>query len=319
VDSAGWDFEQLHQFQELRDDNQLSVRLQIAYLATPPELRPQDLEALEAAHKKFHDEWIDVRTVKFFLDGVIESHTAALLEPYSDDPSSKGSLFWDPEKYKEAVTELDKRDFQIYAHAVGDRAVRTALDTYQFAEQHNHTKDRHHRIEHIETIATVDIPRFGKLGVIASMQPLHAYPDEDTLGVWAHNIGPERAARAWLWKDIAESGGHYTFGSDWPIVTLNPWEGIQTAVTRQTSDGKPAAGFVPSQRLTVAQAVEGYTIDAAYAGHLEKTEGSLETGKVADVIMIDRNIFEVDPHTIDQTKVVLTIVGGKIVYEAETP
>jgi predicted amidohydrolase YtcJ len=319
VDSAGWDFEQLNQFQELRDDQQLSVRLQIAYLAAPPELRPQDLEALETAHKKFHDEWIDVRTVKFFLDGVIESHTAALLEPYSDDPSTKGSLFWDPGKYKDAVAELDKKDFQIYSHAVGDYAVRTALDAYELAEKQNHTKDRHHRIEHIETIAPADVPRFGRLGVIASMQPLHAYPDEDTLGVWAHNIGPERAARAWLWKDIKEHGGHYTFGSDWPIVTLNPWEGIQTAVTRQTSEGKPTSGFVPSQRLTVAQAVEGYTIDAAYAGHLEKTEGSLETGKVADVIMIDRNIFEVDPHTIDQTKVVLTIVGGKIVYEADTP
>jgi predicted amidohydrolase YtcJ len=414
VDSAGWDFEQLNQFQELRDDKQLSLRLQIAYLATPPELRPLDLEALEDAHKKFHDEWIDVHTVKFFLDGVIESHTAALLEPYADDPSTKGSLFWDPGKYKDAVAELDKREFQIYTHAVGDYAVRTALDAYELAEQHNHTKDRHpriehietiapadiprfgklgvieshtaallepyaddpstkgslfwdpgkykdavaeldkrdfqiyshavgdyavrtaldayevaaqhnhtkdrhHRIEHIETIAPADIPRFGKLGVIASMQPLHAYPDEDTLGVWAGNIGPERASRAWLWKDIAQRGGRYTFGSDWPIVTLNPWEGIQTAVTRQTSDGKPANGFVPSQRLTVAQAVEGYTIDAAYAGHLEKTEGSLETGKVADVIMIDRNIFEVDPHTIDQTKVVLTIVGGKIVYEADTP
>jgi predicted amidohydrolase YtcJ len=319
VDSAGWDFEQLNQFQELRDDKQLSLRLQIAYLATPPELRPLDLEALEDAHKKFHDEWIDVHTVKFFLDGVIESHTAALLEPYADDPSTKGSLFWDPGKYKDAVAELDKREFQIYTHAVGDYAVRTALDAYELAEQHNHTKDRHPRIEHIETISPTDIPRFGKLGVIASMQPLHAYPDEDTLGVWAGNIGPERASRAWLWKDIAQRGGRYTFGSDWPIVTLNPWEGIQTAVTRQTSDGKPANGFVPSQRLTVAQAVEGYTIDASYAGHLEKTEGSLETGKVADVIMIDRNIFEVDPHTIDQTKVVLTIVGGKIVYEADTP
>jgi predicted amidohydrolase YtcJ len=148
------------------------------------------------------------------------------------------------------------------------------------------------------------------------MQPLHAYPDEDTLDVWARNVGPDRAARAWLWKTIAQQGGRYTFGSDWPVVTLNPWEGIQTAVTRQTADGKPAGGFVPSQKLTVAQAVEGYTIDAAYAGHLEKSEGSLEIGKVADVIVVDKNIFEIDPRTIDETKVVLTIVGGKIVYEA---
>jgi len=316
--SAGGEFEQLDLLQELRDEKQLSVRLHIAYNVEPPELRPEELTAIEGARKKFHDEWIDVNSVKFFMDGVVESHTAALLEPYADDPSTKGSLFWDPDKYKTAVVTLDKKGLQLYTHAVGDRAVRAALDGYGFAEQKNHVKDHRHRIEHIETIAAADIPRFAQLGVIASMQPLHAYPDEDTLDVWAHNLGPERASRAWVWKSIAQQGGHYAFGSDWPVVTLNPWQGIQMAVTRQTSDGKPPNGFVPSQKLTVAQAVEGYTIEAAYAGHLEKSEGSLETGKVADVIMVDRNIFEIEPHTIGQTKVVLTIVGGKIVYEADS-
>jgi len=316
VHSAGGEFEQLGLLQELREEKQLSVRMHIAYVLNPPELRTQDLEALEATRKKFHDDWIDVNSVKFFMDGVVESHTAAFFEPYTDEPSTKGSLFWDPKKYKAAVSELDRRGFQLYTHAIGDHAVRTALDGYEFAEQNNHSKDHRNRVEHIETITTADIPRFGKLGVIASMQPLHAYPDEDTLDVWARNIGPDRASRAWLWKSIAQQGGRYAFGSDWPVVTLNPFEGIQTAVTRQTRDGKPPEGFVPSQKLNVAQAVEGYTIDAAYAGHLEKTEGSIETGKVADVIMLDRNIFEIDPHTIDQTKIILTIVGGRIVYEA---
>jgi predicted amidohydrolase YtcJ len=316
VHSAGGDFEHLDVFQELRDENQLSLRLHVAYVLEPVGVRPQDFDALESARKKFHDEWIDANSVKFFLDGVVESHTAAFFEPYTDDPSTKGALFWDPEKYKAAVAALDKKGFQLYTHAIGDYAVRTALDAYEFAEHMNHTRNNRNRIEHIETITAVDIPRFAKLGVVASMQPLHAYPDEDTLDVWARNVGPDRAARAWLWKTIAQQGGRYTFGSDWPVVTLNPWEGIQTAVTRQTADGKPAGGFVPSQKLTVAQAVEGYTIDAAYAGHLEKSEGSLEIGKVADVIVVDKNIFEIDSRTIDETKVVLTIVGGKIVYEA---
>ena len=318
VHSAGGEFEILDLLKELRDDNQLSVRFHVAYGLEPPELRPQDLDAIEAARKRFHDEWIDVNSVKFFLDGVVESHTAAFLEPYTDDPSTKGSLFWNPEKYKAAVAELDKKGLQLYTHAIGDYAVRTALDAYEFAEQTNHSKDHRNRIEHIETVSTTDIPRFGKLGVIASMQPLHSYPDADTLEVWARNVGPDRASRAWAWKSIARYGGHYAFGSGWPVVTLNPWEGIQTAVTRQTSDGKPPGGFVPSQKLTVTQAVEGYTIEAAYAGHLEKTEGSLEKGKVADVIMVDRNIFEISPATIHKTKVVLTIVGGKIAYEADT-
>jgi predicted amidohydrolase YtcJ len=318
VHSAGGDFEQLDLLQELRENKQLTVRFHIAYVLTPPELRPEDLNAIETARKKFHDEWIDVNSAKFFLDGVVETHTAAFLDPYTTEPSTKGSLFWDPEKFKAAVEELDKKGIQIYTHAVGDYAVRTALDAYEFAEKKNHSKNHCNRVEHIETISTDDIPRFGKLNVVASMQPLHCYPDEDTLNVWAAAIGPDRASRAWVWKSIAQRGGRYAFGSDWPVVTINPWEGIQTAVTRQTSDRKPPDGFVPTQRLSVMQALEGYTIEAAHAGHREKMEGSIEKGKDADVIMVDRNILEIDPHTIDQTKVVLTIVGGKVAYEADT-
>src|SRR4029077_3768697 len=147
---------------------------------------------------------------------------------------------------------------------------------------------------------------------------LHSYPDADTLDVWARNVGPERATRAWLWKTIADDGGHYAFGSDGTFVTLNPFEGIQVAVTRQTTDGKPPCGFISSQRLTVAKAIEGYTPDAAYAGRREKTEGWRETGKLADLIIVDRNLLEIDPQNIHETKVVFTIVGGEVVYEAET-
>jgi predicted amidohydrolase YtcJ len=317
VHSAGGDFEELAMYDELRQENQLTLRFTIAYFQDPPELRKEDMDAIEAARKKYHDAWIDTNAVKFMLDGVVESHTASLLAPYSDDPSKIGPLFWDPEKYKAAVAELDKHGLQIFTHAIGDKGVRTALDAYEFAEKQNHTKDRRNRVEHIETIAAEDIPRFGKLGVIASMQPFHANPDDDTLNVWARNLGPDRASRAWVWNSIREAGGHYAFGSDWPVVTLNPWIGIQTAVTRQTREGTPKEGFIASQRLTVGQAVEGYTIGAAYAGRREKTEGSIVADKVADVIIVDRNIFEIDPHGIGDTKVLTTIVGGKIVYEAE--
>jgi len=192
-----------------------------------------------------------------------------------------------------------------------------ALNAYENAAEQNHLKDRRSRIEHIETAAAADIPRFGKLGVIASMQPLHAYPDADTLDVWAHNLGPERASRGWAWKSIAGGGGRLAFGSDWPVVTLNPWEGIQTAATRQTAEGKPEAGFVSEQRLTVAQAVDGYTLGAALAGRREKTEGSLEVGKLADLIIISQNIFHINPHKIGATKVTATIVGGRVVYQGD--
>jgi len=312
------DFEDLDLYDEMRKRGDLSVRIQLAYFLDPPALRPQDIDAIENARKKYSNDWLSASIVKLRLDGVIESHTAAMLEPYSDDPSVKGSLFWEPGKYGAAVAELDKRGFQLFTHAIGDYAVRAALDAYEDAETRNHKRDHRHRIEHIETVSAADIPRFGKLGVIASMQPLHSYPDTDTLDVWAHNVGPERATRAWVWKSISDAGGHLAFGSDWPVVTLNPWEGIQTAVTRQTSEGQPATGFVPEQRLTVAQAIEGYTLGAAFAGRREKSEGSLELGKLADLIILSQNIFDVEPHKIGATKVVTTIVGGRLVYQADS-
>src|ERR1700682_4908597 len=317
VHSAGQDFEALDLFDEMRHRGDLTVRMYIAYFLNPPELRHEDLDAIEHARKKFHDDWIDASAVKFMVDGVVESHTAAMLEPYSDDPSLKGKLFWEPANYKAAVAELDKHNLQLFTHAIGDYAVRTALDAYENAETRNHKRDLRPRIEHIETIAASDIPRFGKLGVIASMQPLHSYPDSNTLDVWARNAGPDRASRAWAWKSISDAGGRLAFGSDWPVVTLNPWEGIQTAVTRQTSEGKPEAGFVPEQRLTVAQAIEGYTLDAAFAGRREKTEGSLEKSKLADLIIVSQNVFEIDPHKISETKVRTTIVGGQVVYQSD--
>jgi predicted amidohydrolase YtcJ len=316
VHSAGGDFEEFALYDELRHNGDLTLRMYIAYFLDPPELRPKDLAAIEDARKKYTSDWLSAGVVKMMIDGVVESHTAAMLEPYSDDASTKGKLFWDPDKYKAAVAELDKRGLQLFTHAIGDYAVRTALDAYENAETVNHTEDRRPRIEHIETVTAADIPRFGKLGVIASMQPLHAYPDEDTLRVWAGNNGPDRASRAWVWNSISKAGGHLAFGSDWNVVTLNPWEGLQMSVTRQTTEGKPDGGWLPQERVTLPQAVEAYTLGAAYAGRREKTEGSIEAGKLADLIIVSQNIFEIDPHMIAKTKVVKTIVGGRVVYQA---
>ena len=316
VHSAGGDFAYLDLLDQLRRQGRLTVRFYVSDIVRPPELTSAEIEKLEKARAKYHDEWISGGAVKFFLDGVIESHTAAMLQPYTDDPSQSGKLFWDPAKYKQAVAELNRRGFQIFTHAIGDRSVRLALDAYQGSYKSSPNKDLRDRVEHIETISAADIPRFGQLGVIASMQPLHAYPDNDTLKVWSPNIGPERTTRAWVWHSILASHGRLAFGSDWPVVTLSPWPGVQTALTRETAEGTPAGGFVPSERITLAQTIHAYTLGAAYAGHREKTEGSLESGKVADLIVLDQDLFHVPANQTNKTQVLMTMVGGKVVYRA---
>lgn len=318
VHSAGQDFEYLDLYDELRRNGEMTVRFYVAYFLDPPELTPKAIEQIEQARRTYHDDWISGGVVKTMLDGVIEAHTAAMLAPYSDDPSVSGKLFWDEAKYKQAIAELDRRGLQIFTHAIGDRAVRLALDAYEGAAEANHTHDARPRIEHTETISAQDIPRFGKLGVIASFQPLHAYPDDDTLKIWARNVGPERAQRAWVWNSIQKTGGRLAFGSDWPVVTLNPWPGVQNALTRETTEGDPPGGFVPKERINLQDTIKAYTLGAAFAGHREKSEGSLEPGKLADLIVLSQDLFKIEPSDIAKTEVLLTMVGGKVVYQAPT-
>jgi predicted amidohydrolase YtcJ len=301
---------------QLRQQNELTVRFYLAYRLDPPQVTERQLQQIEQARERYHDDWIAAGGVKFFLDGVIETHTAAMLAPYSDDPSLSGGLLWEPDKYKGFVAQLDQRGIQIFTHAIGDRAIRLALDAYENAAKTNGTKDARHRIEHIEAVSAADIPRFGQLAVIASMQPLHAYPDDDTLKSWLPNAGPERGQRAWAWHSIEAAGGVLGFGSDWPVVTLSPWAGLQNAVTRQTIEGEPKGGWIPSERISLADAIKGYTLNAAFAGHREKTEGSLEAGKLADLIVVSQDLFKVDPLKIRETKVLLTMVGGRVVYKS---
>jgi len=317
VNPGEGDISDIDLLDQLRKSGELTVRFYVAYRMDPPELTAAQLKTIEQSRQEHQDEWISAGGVKFFLDGVIETHTAAMLESYSNAPSTSGSLLWDPDTYKRAVAELDRRKIQVFTHAIGDRAIRLALDAYENAAAVNGTKDARHRIEHIEDVSAADIPRFGKLGVIASMQPLHADPDDDTLKVWAPSVGPDRAQRAWAWHSIQSGGGILAFGSDWPIVTLSPWPGLQNAVTRQTAEGEPKGGWIPSERVSLEEAIRGYTVNAAFSAHRDKTEGSLEPGKLGDLIIVSQDLFKVDPHGIGKTKVLLTMVGGKVVYRAK--
>ena len=205
IHSAGGDFEYFDLYDELRKNGELTARFYVSYFLDPPGLTPEIRSSLEKARATYHDEWLSAGVVKTMLDGVVESHTAAMLTPYADNPAIKGKTFWEPAQYQATVTELDKNGYQIFTHAIGDDAVRLALDSYQSMSATNGTKDSRPRIEHIETIARRIFPRFGKQGVIPSMQPLHAYPDGDTLKVWLKNAGAEREPRAFAWHSIAQA------------------------------------------------------------------------------------------------------------------
>ena len=316
VNAGHDDLENVELLEELRQSGELTLRFYLASRLDPPEMTDKELEAIVRASKRYHDDWIAAGSAKIFLDGVIETHTAAMLAPYSDDPRLSGELLWDPGKYKQFVAELDRAGIQVSTHAIGDRAIRLALDAYEDAATKNGTHDMRHRVEHIEDPSAADIPRFGKLGVIASMQPLHAYPNDDILKSWAPNVGPERAQRGWPWHSIQSAGGLLAFGSDWPIVTLSPWPGLQTAVTRETTAGQPKGGWIPAERIRLPDAIRGYTLNAAFAGHREKNEGSIESGKLADLIIVSQDLFKIQPEKMGDTKVLLTLVGGRVVYEA---
>jgi predicted amidohydrolase YtcJ len=260
------------------------------------------------------DDWLQIGGLKGFVDGSLGSHTAAFLEPFSDDPTSRG-LFVNTAEDLEAWTDgADQAGLQVAVHAIGDRAIRTQLDIFERVARRNGPRDRRFRIEHSQHIAPEDIPRFAKQGVIASMQPYHAIDD----GRWADGvIGAERSATTYAFRSLLETDGRMAFGSDWFVAPATPLEGIDAAVTRRTLDGKHPDGWVPDQKISAEDALAAYTLGAAYAGFQEANRGTIEVGKLADLVVIDRDILSPDEREIGKANVTTTMVGGKIVYERE--
>jgi len=265
-----------------------------------------------AAHGR-GDDWLRIGSLKGFADGSLGSHTAAFLAPYSDAPDDRGLLVNTPDDLYAWTSAADKAGLQVMVHAIGDRAIRTQLDIFARVEREDGPRDRRFRIEHAQHIAPADIPRFAALHVIASMQPYHAIDD----GRWAEAaIGHERALTSYAWKSLLDSGALLAFGSDWNVAPPTPLEGIYAAVTRRTLDGKHPDGWIPSQKIGVEDALRAYTRNGAYAMFAEHSLGTLEPGKLADLVMIDRDITKVAPERIRDARVVLTMVGGKVVYRA---
>jgi hypothetical protein len=263
----------------------------------------------------FGDSYLRIGNLKAFADGALGSETAWMDEPFANHPGYSGIASPDLLKmdtFYDEMREADKAGLQISIHAIGDRANRTILDLYARLEKDNGPADRRLRIEHAQHLHPADYSRFARLGVIASMQPYHAIDD----GRWAETeLGPERIKSSYAWKSLLDSGATLAFGSDWPVAPLDPVMGIYAAVTRRTLDAKNPNGWIPSQRITVAQAVHAYTMGSGYAEHQEKVKGSIEPGKLADLIVLSDDIFSIPPEAIEKTKVDLTIFDGNIIYQ----
>jgi predicted amidohydrolase YtcJ len=321
VQDAGGAATDLDLFDRLRKRKELTLRVYQA-LRADATLTEAGLEELEQVRVRFADDpLLKTGAIKLIADGVIESHTAAMLEPYANRPAIKGDARFTPGQLNKVIAMLDKRGWQVMTHAIGDAAVRMTLDAYQAAADANPAPERgrRHRIEHIETIDPADIPRFAKLGVIASMQPVHATPSPTPGDVWSVNIGEARAARGWMWNSIARAGGRVAFGSDWPVMTLDPRKGLHVAVTRTTQDGLPQGGWIPGERLALRKAIDAYTRDAAWASFDELRKGMLTRDMLADIVVLTDDIFSGPASRLTTTEVAVTIADGKVVYRRDPP
>lgn len=262
----------------------------------------------------FGDDWIKIGSLKAFADGSLGSSTALFFDPYLSDPSTKGlgmDILIDGRLEKWAL-EADKANLQLSIHAIGDSANSRVLDIFERIAKENPSWDRRFRIEHAQHIHPKDFKRFAELGVIASVQPYHAIDDAR----WAEQrIGKERCKTTYPFKTFMQNGVKLCFGSDWTVAPLNPLLGIYAAATRRSLDGKNPDGWIPEQKISVSEAIECYTINNAYAEFSEGSKGSIEIGKLADFVVLNRNILEIDPVEIEHVKVDMTIVGGATVYE----
>lgn len=285
----------------------LTVRV---YACTPLEQWKRLAEEVKRAGRG--DDWVQIGGLKGFVDGSLGSHTAAFFAPFDDAPSSHGLLVNTAEDLEEWVEGADKAGLQVAVHAIGDRAIRLQLDVFERVAQRNGARDRRFRIEHSQHIDPADIPRFGSLEVIASMQPYHAIDD----GRWAERvIGARRSETTYAFRSLLDTEATLAFGSDWHVAPATPLEGIDGAVNRRTLDGKHPDGWVPEQKISAEEALRAYTVGAAYAAFREDSIGSLEPGKLADLVVLDRNIVEGSSDEIADARVELTMVGGRIVYE----
>ncbi len=308
----------LEAYRTLEQRGELSARV-LASLYCDTDKGTADVPRLVALREKYAGPRLRTSSVKIFADGVLETRTASVLEPYVGFPGDRGKPNLDAAAFRALAVALDKEGFQIHVHAIGDRAIRDALDAIEAARKANGVRDARHHLAHIELIDPDDIPRFRRLGVIANFQPLWANGDEYLTELTEPKLGPERSR--WLYPigSVLASGAMVAFGSDWSVSSMNPLDGIQVAVTRRQLSGGPGPAWIPEERIGLPDAIAAYTIRAAYLDFTEKESGSIEVGKSADLIVLDRNLFEIPSSRIHEAKVLLTLLEGKEVYRGSGP
>ncbi len=309
VHNMDGDAEQLSMYSALEDLGELTLRVYVPFTVTPS-TDPDALSEAVAMREMASGDLVRAGSVKLFMDGVVESYTALLLEPYAGEPYNYGGANFSPEHFTMLAIEADRRGLQIIVHAVGDGAVRRTLDGYAEAQRVNGIRDSRHRVEHIELVHPDDLPRFAGLGVIASMQPLHAPMTASGLDVWPSRVGQARWDHSFAWEWLRRAGARLVFGSDWPVVDHNPLAGMHAAVNR-----RPWHPGGVEHRQSRVRALTAYTREAAYAEFQEHEKGQLRAGMLADLVLLSDNLFTVPAENIGAVRPVLTICDGRIVFE----
>ena len=300
----------LELLREMQAEGRLTARVKVPF-HFKPHMDLAELDRADAMTRDFADDWLRCGFVKMFMDGVVDSGTAFMLNDYPGMPGHTSDPLFAPERFKEIATEIDKRGLQIAVHAIGDGAVRTTIDGYEAAQQANGTRDSRHRIEHIELIDRADIARLGTLGITASLQPPHPpgamdFPLQPTLD----KIGKDRWADAYLWRTLVEAGAPVAFASDWPVTDVSVLRGLQAALTRQPYPG------ATDERLSLMDSLYAYTAGGAWAAQMDDITGRLVPGLAADLVLIDGDLEAVAAEEIGAMSVALTICGGRITHRA---
>jgi predicted amidohydrolase YtcJ len=313
IQDASVDEEDLKAYRGLDERGELSLRV-VASLWWERDKGVEQIENFRRLREQYTGGRLRATTVKIMQDGVMENFTAAMLEPYVGQGDNKGIPMVKPELLKKAVTALDAADFQVHFHAIGDAAIRQSLDAVEAALEANGNLGNRHHISHLQLIDPADIPRFPELHVVANFQPLWAFADSYITDLTIPFIGSERTRSLYPIDSVQDAGGMIAFGSDWSVSTANPFDEMETAITRMGSRGETTEAFLPQERIGLPLALAAFTINAAYVNSQEDSTGSIEVGKYADLIVLDRNLFGIDPKDISETSVLMTMIEGEVVH-----